>query len=642
MLTPLAPSLSRLAAPVARLFDVREPDSRPAPVLLLVALMAVAALVRVWGLGSFGLHRPDEDTTVLAAVHILQDGVPRFPSGMIYARALVHSYLIAASVWLFGETPLALRLPSVLGGVLLIPPLWFVGRRFLARPWNVALAVTAVFLPGLIADSQEARMYIFLVTSLAAFAALVFRWERRGDTASLVAAVAMLMVAIQFHSLSIFGAFLLFQPGLLRADGRRLLAGGIAFAITAVFYVFFDRWVQGFYPHTATGYAEAMSQTGVAPPLFGSGFSLSVLAAAAVLALLLAVALTGRIRATPKRAVLLLMFLVALAAQAALFYHVAGLLLLVAGVWLARSGDEAPPRKVVALLVALIVAIAIAHAVLLHGQAVSLRKMIGMLIGRPSVWQYANLAAYSYVAAAVLLAGLAGCVLRSARGHAMPDYALFFVLAVWLPLIALGLFGWYFPPRYTEFALVPMLVTTFAVCQQFVAAVGAPAAPVAAVAVLAIVNPVAAWRSIDPGGQFTDHRAVAQYVRGLPRAPNDLVLAEEVLMQTYYLGKVDYWLVSANIAAAYLERVDGQLVDIYTHTPVIGTGPELQALLDRPDRGAIYIVGSSENDEDDRLLMRGEGIQRLLHSAAFHAVYLAPDGRTRVWKADPPAPRKAD
>ena len=224
----------------------------------------------------------------------------------------------------------------------------------------------------------------------------------------------------------------------------------------------------------------------------------------------------------------------------------------------------------------------------------------------------------------------------------MPDYALFFVLTIWLPLLGLGIFGWYFPPRYTEFALVPMLVTTLAVCQQFIGAVGVPVAPVAAVAVLAIVNPVATWRSIDPGSTFSDHRAVAQYMRSVPRAPGDLVLAEEVLMQTYYLGKVDYWLVSANIAAAYLERVDGRLLDIYTHTPVIGTGPQLQALLDRPDRGAIYVVGSSENDEDGRLLMRGEGIARLLASDAFHTVYVAPDGRTRVYKADAPTPRKAD
>ena len=63
----------------------------------LLALLVLAAIVRLWGLGSYGLHKPDEDTTALPAVHILVDGTPRFPSGMLYTRAIVQSYLIATS-----------------------------------------------------------------------------------------------------------------------------------------------------------------------------------------------------------------------------------------------------------------------------------------------------------------------------------------------------------------------------------------------------------------------------------------------------------------------------------------------------------------------------------------------------------------
>src|ERR1035441_4503266 len=70
----------------------------------LLALVLIAAIVRFWGVGSYGLQKPDEDTTALAALHILEDGTPRFPSGMFYARAIGQSYMIAASVLVFGQT----------------------------------------------------------------------------------------------------------------------------------------------------------------------------------------------------------------------------------------------------------------------------------------------------------------------------------------------------------------------------------------------------------------------------------------------------------------------------------------------------------------------------------------------------------
>jgi len=115
-------------------------ESRPAyaprqrwEIPALLSVLLVAAFVRFWGVGSFSLHKPDEDTTALPAVHILVDGTPRFPSGMFYARAIVQSYLIAGSVKAFGQTEWALRLPSVLAGILVVLLAYFLGRRFRSR-----------------------------------------------------------------------------------------------------------------------------------------------------------------------------------------------------------------------------------------------------------------------------------------------------------------------------------------------------------------------------------------------------------------------------------------------------------------------------------------------------------------------------
>ncbi len=113
-------------------------------------------------------------------------------------------------------------------------------------------------------------------------------------------------------------------------------------------------------------------------------------------------------------------------------------------------------------------------------------------------------------------------------------------------------------------------------------------------------------------------------------------MAEDVLQQTYYLGHVDYWLVNKEVAAPYMHRVKGRWLDFYTNTPLIGTGVELERLVEQPGRGAIYVIGSGENQEDGRSLMRAFGISRALQSPPFRPIYVGRDGLTRVWKVDPP------
>jgi len=291
-------------------------------------------------------------------------------------------------------------------------------------------------------------------------------------------------------------------------------------------------------------------------------------------------------------------------------------------------------------------ALAAAQVWMLHQVgAGSLWKIAGVMMGQPSVWPYLQVGVFSPAATAITAIALALALWMLARCQPIPQYWLFFLLAVWLPLFASGLTGWYFPPRYAEFALLPLLITALAACQQLLARragavsignTGSIAAVAAALCGLAIINPVAAARAVNAGNSYPDHRGAAAYMRSLKLGPRDIVLAEEVLMQTYYLGHVDYWLVSRNVAATYLERVNGKLLDQYTHTPVIGTPEEFRALMTRPDRGAIYVIGSGESQVDGRRFMRGEGLFKLLQSDELKVVYVARDGLTKVWKIDAP------
>jgi predicted membrane-bound mannosyltransferase len=215
--------LARLVRNTAALFEpVAAPAApRPAEKYLLLAVLLLAAIVRFWELGSFSLHKSDEDTTVLAAAHILEDGTPRFPSGMFYARAIVQSYLIAGAFMAFGETEWSARLPSALCGILVVWLGWLVARRFLTGPWRIAFALSLALLPMLIADSQEARMYIFMVAALLAAMWQTFLWEHGWAPRHLVFAVLWMLVAIQFQSLALLGAAVLLFPGLVAGDLRR-------------------------------------------------------------------------------------------------------------------------------------------------------------------------------------------------------------------------------------------------------------------------------------------------------------------------------------------------------------------------------------------------------------------------------------
>ena len=234
---------------------------------------------------------------------------------------------------------------------------------------------------------------------------------------------------------------------------------------------------------------------------------------------------------------------------------------------------------------------------------------------------------------------------RVANQRRVPDYWLLALLGVWIPMFMLGCFRWNLPSRYTSASLLPMLLCAFAFAQHAVAALMRllqlhPAVkPLQGAALLAavvlIVNPIAASATFGPHHlPLPDHKGAALFMRSQQVTADDVVLAEDVLEQTYYLGSVDYWLIARKHARRYVQQVDGEIRDFYTGTPVIDNGAELADLLDRyPDR-RIYVIGSGENRADDRREMRADGIGAML-KARFEPVYVGRDNYTTVWRARP-------
>jgi len=660
-LFPVSPTLagqvSGFMRSLSELFRITAPMERDllAHRVMLFVIVSVGAWVRFWGLGNVGLHG-DEETMAMAVMGIVREGAPILPSGMFYPRGLTEIYLMVASVHLFGESEWAFRLPSALCGVLMIWLAWVAGRRFLRPYWNLAFATAIALLPSMIVYSQTARMYIFLLAAVAACMVCVFAWERSGRTAWLVGGVVALVIGIELHALAVTTVLLFLMPGILQGDIRKLLYGGIAAALVMVSYLLINGWVDTHYPVPPPEYAAdlgaPMWDRSRAPAAFALTFEVALWLAGLAIAFF-AIHLS---RLIPQRFAAIsvsTLLLAGLLLQLRLYYHIAFILLVAAMVVARRFGGARIWRRfrIFALGSGLL---ALIHFSLLASTPGSLKKVIGALVGQPSVWPYVRIGAYSEVAGLLALAATAWGLWRLMKRGRVPDYVLLGVLGVWIPLFTIGFFVWSMPPRYTVASLLPLMLCGFAFAQKAVdwlqekAAArnmsmlsGRPAQLVAVVVTTAlVVNPLEVLASVNSGYEsHPDHKGAAEFMKAQNIVDADVIIAEDVLQQTYYLGRVDYWLMSRNHARRYVELRNGRIQDFYTGAGVVSSAAMLEQLLSAERGNRIFVIGSGENQSDKRKGMRGD-MDPVLRSEQFEVVYEGRDGLTRVWRATgaPPTP----
>lgn len=651
VITILNGAVAELVRGLARLFRVTMPAVEETVLhrVLLGVVLCVGTGVRFWNLGGPGLHG-DEETMAMAVMHILQDGRPILPSGMFYPRCLSELYMMAASVRIFGESEWAFRLPSALAGVALIYLCYVAGRRFLRPQWNLALAATVALLPELIEYSQTARMYIFMLVCVAGALACIFAWERSGRIGWLIGGMLALIVGIELHALAVTCALIFLMPGLLQGDQRKFVYGLGAVSLLMVAYLVIDSWVNSNYPVPPPEYvaevAPLMRRGGVALTFHPFIFDIAIWIAGAVTAFL-AVLFGQRVRQRMPSFCATALLLAAVLAQLAIYYHMAALLAL-AGSVVAYRYQVAPVTRRFWRYVMGCATIALLHVGLITAWPGSMIKLVGAIVGQPSVWPYVRVMEFSLAAAALLILATAWGLWRLANRERAPDYWLLAVLGVWIPVFCLGFFVWNMPARYTSASLVPLLLCAFAFAQRVAdrmwarlpaAATSRPIQNAAVVAVAAIAaNPAATVASMtSDGSQYPDHRGAAQFMRTQNITPDDIVLAEDVLQQTYYLGQVDYWLIGRKHSWRYLQDVNGRIQDFYTATAVIDTGKMFEELLAANPQRRIFVIGSGENKRDNRREMRGKEIFDLLKSDRFETLYVGHDNFTKVWQVRPSA-----
>lgn len=653
-LLPVIPTLTAQVGELMRslsdLFRVTAPMERDqlAHRVMMLVILSVGAWLRFWGLDNVGLHG-DEETMAMAVMGIVHEGAPILPSGMFYPRGMTQLYLMAGSVQLFGESEWAFRLPSALCGVLVIYWSWVAGRRFLRPYWNLAFAAAIALLPSMIAYSQTARMYIFLLAAVAACMACVFAWERSGKLIWLIGGVLALVIGIDLQALAVTTILLFLMPGILQGDLRKLVYGSIAAAIVMASYLLINGWVDAQYPVPPPEYAADLG-----PPLWDrsrapQAFALTFEVALWIAGLAIAFFAIHLSRVVPQRIAAIsvaVLLLVGLLLQLKLYYHIAGLLFIAATVIARRYGGPRIWRRlrIFALGSGML---ALIHFTLLASTPGSLKKVIGALVGQPSIWPYFRIVSFSEVAGLLALAALAWGLWRLMKRRRVTDYVLFGLLTVWIPMFTIGFFVWSMPARYTVASLIPMVLCAFAFAQKGIDWVNARLAernvsvskqqPLHAVAACAttllVVNPMAVADAVNSGYEsHPDHKGAAEFMKAQNIVDADVVIAEDVLQQTYYLGRVDYWLMSRHHARRYVELVDGQIRDFYTGAGVISSARMLEDLL-RKERGhRIFVIGSGENQGDKRKGMRGD-MDPVLRSAQFEVVYEGRDGLTQVFRA---------
>ncbi|MCC7372235.1 MAG: glycosyltransferase family 39 protein [Chloroflexi bacterium] len=199
----------------------------PLTLVAVLALTLAALWIRLDGLqGWDGTLTVDEARLALAARGINQTGLPRLPSGWVYTRGLLATYLTAPSLALLGESDFATRLPAVLAGALLVPVAYLLGREVAGRLGGLAVAALCVGHPSLVVWSRQAWFYALFVLLFALALLFLLRAARTGRPSDqLLAGVCVGLSAFAHEA----GMFLLLpltvQAGLALWPVRRDRAG---------------------------------------------------------------------------------------------------------------------------------------------------------------------------------------------------------------------------------------------------------------------------------------------------------------------------------------------------------------------------------------------------------------------------------
>lgn len=602
---------------------------------LVGVLVLVAFYLRIVNLGVPGLSG-DEDIMGLAVRGLHETGQSVMPSGMEYRRAILHTYILYYSTLLFGQTEWALRIPSVIAGMLLLIYVFQVGKRFLEPMTNVAAFSLFALAPPLIEISRTARMYVFLVLLLAVFIHFIFKWEREENYINPFFALFFLCIAATFHSLAIFALPVILWPAISTGSARRLTVAIAACIPFLVFYWYFGNWVGAPYPSLEEQpiYVEAAR-----PSLkYINTGSLDWLRWA--FGLLATVWLAWMAR---KHSVIFKNLRVAILACGLLLvlcrYYLPGMYVIVVGaLWRRRIGEIVDRPVAISSSIALLV-----FAIDLVGsfaQAGMNRIAVRTAFEQASPYFWIRTFETFPVPALVVVTMTPFLVMQWRLKPKPPGFAFLVLFALLLPMFAMSTFRWDFASRYL-FAFLPLLFIMTAALLQEAAQRCNPQLPqsqrqlgttIAAALIILTMHPKALYQfARGDTSEMPAHKATANFVAKRPDFEQAVIVAEGSIATHYYLGRLDYRLQYGPQAAKHARVQGGRIEDQYTGAEIIGSGPELRQLL-CSSKGTVYVIGDGQVSKSLRNRNRQGGIGDILQGSLVTPIYELLPGPATVWR----------
>lgn len=199
----------------------------------IVALMLLAALTRWQWISGWPLWFDEVNTLYRAAGEGLAGVLARIAADV---QAPLYDLAMALVVALFGDGPLAARLPPLLAGVLLVPVVAALVRELGGGPRAVIVAAAwAALDPYLVRYGVEARPYSWLALFSALTLLTTLRLvDRRGRSAWPLALAGTGLVLCHYYGVVAYGAVLIYLVASLGALSPRLPSALGAAAIPLV------------------------------------------------------------------------------------------------------------------------------------------------------------------------------------------------------------------------------------------------------------------------------------------------------------------------------------------------------------------------------------------------------------------------
>lgn len=629
----------------------------PKPALIALLLLLIAAVPRLYHLGTSGFYM-DEETTAFAARSLIEGNAPQMPSGMPYTRALPYTWLASLSAETLGlDKELSYRIPSAILGTLTIPLLFLLLRPLTGTPVALLAALLLALSEWHIITSRQARMYApFMFFYISAVFSII-KWTKTDSNLFLISSLCLFYTAVAFHTIGVLAALVplvaLSIKGFSRVPTWKSMAFALGGGISA--YVIAEKLI------TAV-YTDWIAEQGI---------GLGSVKRYELLQLVI-----------PDDGVLIALGCIGIAV----------------GLWFAgmtRQPDDANGAAFRKLLHYLLGGSAgwFTATGLIYGAASSLLVML--LLSANSVFMFVRRAKVPVMILLILgAAALAVKIfgdnaaggIKSALSYPYPYWlalakisqgavflfvCVLFYLSIWrtqhdnsttillcmlgfYPILTIGLLMKWAPARYFIGAYPFILAgCAYAIWQLSVIAsryFGRTNSHLASTgAAVMVLSGLLGGHGLLPAYKagtathgdrmneaafifpiYPDHKTTGTFVRERLR-PDDIVVAEDVLEQRWYATRADYWLRDYDAEAQFLYRgQDGRLHDIYVNSTA-ATPDVLSDLLADTSR-KIWVITSAETyyHRDYYLNHQQRDWLRLIEET-YTPVYVGQDDISKVY-----------